>query len=101
MDLLTRIELAKKCKPLPGSLLYAGEPGEEFIPLTREENAALEEVSRAGLEQLRLSSHDRVLIALNQNGSPATVGLVPSAVRIGRSFPPARAIRLSQWVARA
>lgn len=75
MKLLTRTELAKHCKPQAGSLLYAGEPGEEFIPLTTEERRALEEVSRANLVQLGLSATDTVLIALNQQGSPAVAGL--------------------------
>lgn len=75
MELLTRTELAKKCKPLPGSLLYAGEPGEEFIPLNGEERRALEQISRSSLAQLGLSSGDTVLIALSQQGSPAITGL--------------------------
>jgi phenylacetate-CoA ligase len=79
MKFLTRASLAKAVTTAaPGALLFASSPAEYGVPLAAAEVEAMQSLSRRSLEKAGLARNDRVLLAVNRDGSPA-VGLLAQA----------------------
>jgi len=76
---LNRTGLAKLGgKPLQGAILFASSPAEYGVPLAEPEIVAMQLLSRRSLELAGLAKNDRVLFAINHDGSPS-VGLLAQA----------------------
>jgi len=73
MQWLNRSQLTKKSLSIAtGALCFSDEPNEISLPLALEEMVGSQEISRQTLSALNLHNSDKVLVHLNQNGSPAT-----------------------------
>jgi phenylacetate-CoA ligase len=98
MRFLTRAQLAKAVTaPVPGALLFAGSPAEYGVPLDAAEVEAMQSLSRRSLEKAGLAKNDRVLLAVNRDGSPAVGLLAQAAASLGTSVavtPPNGRLRL-------
>jgi len=77
--------LAARPSAPAGSILFAGEPAEEALGLGADDWNAAEAMAREALKGCELGSRDRVLIAMEQPGSPAVALLARAAAPLVQS----------------
>ncbi len=83
MNWLTRTDLAKHAWQTSHALLFANEPGEEFLPLNAEGIKAAQAISALTINKLGFNRKQRVLVALNQTSSAAVTLLAQTIATSG------------------